>query len=351
MKVAPPLNFQKIWVMSNKSAVTNTLPWIEKYRPATLDDLVSHEDIVGTIKKLIDANRLPHLLFYGPPGTGKTSTVLAIAREMYGLKTQTMVLELNASDARGIDTVRNEIQNFAGTRKLFSSGVKLIILDEADNMTKDAQNALRRVVEKYTSNARFCLICNYASKIIPALQSRCTRFRFAPVKPNLVLNRVSEILAKENVTITEKGLESVLKLGSGDMRKILNILQSAAMANGNKIDEETVFRSTGKPTEADMKLCIKALLEESVKDCFATLKGLQVQRGLALLDILTEIHAHFMCIDIPPKMRIMITKEMSQIEHNLSNSTAETLQLGALVAAFVFARQYLQIACNSMDAS
>ena len=145
--------------------------------------MVAHEDIIiNIITKLIDSENLPHLLLYGPPGTGKTSTIIAAAKRMYGKGYSSMALELNASDhARGIDVVRNQIKEFTGTRQLFPKGVKLIILDEADAMMNDAQNALRRIIEKYTKNARFCLICNCISKIIPALQSRCTQFRFAPL--------------------------------------------------------------------------------------------------------------------------------------------------------------------------
>ena len=167
-------------------------PWVEKYRPSTLDDLVAHKEIIGVLRRLIQADKLPHTLLYGPPGTGKTSTILAAARDMYGANFKAMTLELNASDDRGIDVVRNQIKEFAGTRRLFSRGIKLIILDEADMMTNDAQFALRRVIEKYTSNARFCLICNYANKIIPALQSRCTKFRFAPLAPDQVRGRATQ---------------------------------------------------------------------------------------------------------------------------------------------------------------
>ena len=165
---------------------TAALPWVEKYRPKEMSDLVSHEQIIGTITKLIDAGKLPHLMLYGPPGTGKTSTILACAHKLYGKHFSSMVLELNASDDRGIDVVREQIKEFASTRQMFSSAPKLIVLDEADNMTNPAQFSLRRVIEKFTRNARFCIICNYASKIIPALQSRCTRFRFAPLSKEQV---------------------------------------------------------------------------------------------------------------------------------------------------------------------
>lgn len=219
---------------------TESLPWIEKYRPNTLDDLIAHTEIISTINRLVDANSLPHLLFYGPPGTGKTSTILACARRLYGNNLSSMVLELNASDDRGINVVRNQIKNFAGTRKLFSSGVKLVILDEADALTRTAQFALRRVIEKYVKNTRFCLICNYANKIIPAIQSRCTRFRFAPLEKFQMSGRLKEIANAENVNITDDGMESILNLCEGDMRKMLNILQSCHMAYP-EVNQENVY--------------------------------------------------------------------------------------------------------------
>ena len=175
----------------------DALPWVEKYRPNSLDDLIAHEEIITILNKLIESNKLPHLLFHGPPGTGKTSTIIACAKKMYGPSYSSMTLELNASDDRGIDVVREQIKEFAGTKKLFSTGVKLIILDEADAMTQDAQSALRRVIEKYTSNTRFCMICNYVNKIMPALQSRCTRFRFAPLRPEQITSRLQDICVAE----------------------------------------------------------------------------------------------------------------------------------------------------------
>lgn len=208
---------------------TRNLPWVEKYRPQTLNDLISHQDILSTIQKFISEDRLPHLLLYGPPGTGKTSTILACAKQLYKDKEfGSMVLELNASDDRGIDIVRGPILSFASTRTIFKKGFKLVILDEADAMTQDAQNALRRVIEKFTENTRFCLICNYLSKIIPALQSRCTRFRFGPLTPELMVPRLEHVVGEENVDITEDGMKALITLSSGDMRRALNILQVCA---------------------------------------------------------------------------------------------------------------------------
>lgn len=157
------------------------MPFVEKYRPENLDRIISHVEIVKTIRKFIESKKLPHLLFHGPPGTGKTSCMIAIAKELYGSQYRNMTLELNASDDRGIGVVRDQIKSFCSTQQLMSKGMKLVILDESDSMTGPAQFALRRIVEKYSKTTRFCFICNFVSKIIPALQSRCTRFRFGPL--------------------------------------------------------------------------------------------------------------------------------------------------------------------------
>jgi len=180
-----------------QSAAGQNLPWVEKYRPEGLQDVIAHEDIISTVSRLIDENQLPHLLFYGPPGTGKTSTALACAKKMFGAQYRSMTLELNASDDRGIDVVKDKIKEFASTQKIFSSGIKLIILDEADAMTSAAQAALRRVIEKYTKTTRFFLICNYVSKITMALQSRCTRFRFAPLSEQKISSMIDRVVKAE----------------------------------------------------------------------------------------------------------------------------------------------------------
>ncbi|KAI3371968.1 hypothetical protein L3Q82_006838 [Scortum barcoo] len=165
-------------------------------------------------QRFISEDKLPHLLFYGPPGTGKTSTILACAKQLYKDKEfNSMVLELNASDDRGIDVVRGPVLSFASTRTIFKKGFKLVILDEADAMTQDAQNALRRVIEKFTENTRFCLICNYLSKIIPALQSRCTRFRFGPLSPDQMIPRLEHVVQQERHRLAS-GTDEKIQLSS-----------------------------------------------------------------------------------------------------------------------------------------
>lgn len=367
------------------------LPWVEKYRPQRLEELVAHENIIKIITNLIDSDNLPHLLLYGPPGTGKTSTIVAAAKRMYGpTKYNSMTLELNASDARGINVVRNEIKEFAGTKQLFSKGVKLIILDEADAMTSDAQFALRRVIEKYTKNARFCLICNYVSKIIPALQSRCTRFRFAPLLPEQIQQRLIDIAAKEHVPLTDSGVAAILDLSNGDMRRVLNLLQSTAMSNivtadtptdadadtdaaevdeDSKmdidtpeptaaaiptmipIDENAVYLTSGSPLPKDIDVILTSLLNDTFREALTTISALCTTNGYALVDVLALLTTKLITmkgLDPIPLGRLL--DGMSQVECRLSSGSSsgstdgtEKIQTASLVGIFVETRQSMVV--------
>jgi replication factor C subunit 3/5 len=323
------------------------VPFSEKYRPASLSDVSSHTDIISTITKLLEHDQLPHLLFYGPPGTGKTSTILAMAKHIYGPKIlDAMTLELNASDDRGISIVRNEIQEFASTRTMVSNKFKLIILDECDAMTKDAQMALRRVMERYVKNARFCLICNYVSKIIPALQSRCTRFRFMPLPMEFVKQRIEYVCENENIEykgpVQQEGVNSVIKLGSGDMRRTLNLLQSVAMGHEGALTEKNVYATAGKPMPADVEEIVQSLLNDDLRQAYERIKGLMVKKGIALVDVLYELHELVFRVGMGSSGRIELVQVMSEVEWNLlSGSSREDLQLGALVGGFVRAREHM----------
>ncbi|NWV35625.1 RFC5 factor, partial [Grantiella picta] len=339
---------------------------VEKYRPQALSELVSHRDILSTVQRFISEDRLPHLLLYGPPGTGKTSTILACARQLYREREfGSMVLELNASDDRGIDIVRGPILSFASTRTIFKKGFKLVILDEADAMTQDAQNALRRVIEKFTENTRFCLICNYLSKIIPALQSRCTRFRFGPLTPELMVPRLQHVIQEEGVDVTEDGMKALVTLSSGDMRRALNILQSTFMAFG-KVTEENVYTCTGHPLKSDIANILDWMLNQDFSTAYRKIMELKTLKGLALQDILTEIHlfvhrgghsiqrwmilekpnfslAPAECfllstVDFPPSIRIQLLIKLADIEYRLAAGTSEKIQLSSLIAAFQVTR-------------
>ncbi|NXC59550.1 RFC5 factor, partial [Aleadryas rufinucha] len=339
---------------------------VEKYRPQALSELVSHRDILSTVQRFISEDRLPHLLLYGPPGTGKTSTILACARQLYREREfGSMVLELNASDDRGIDIVRGPILSFASTRTIFKKGFKLVILDEADAMTQDAQNALRRVIEKFTENTRFCLICNYLSKIIPALQSRCTRFRFGPLTPELMVPRLQHVIQEEGVDVTEDGMKALVTLSSGDMRRALNILQSTSMAFG-KVTEENVYTCTGHPLKSDIANILDWMLNQDFSTAYRKIMELKTLKGLALQDILTEIHLFvhrgghrvrlwmilerpnfplaltecflLSTVDFPSSIRIQLLIKLADIEYRLAAGTSEKIQLSSLIAAFQVTR-------------
>ncbi|KAG5986033.1 hypothetical protein E4U43_005725 [Claviceps pusilla] len=340
----------------------DSLPWIEKYRPATLDDVSGHQDILATINKFVDANRLPHLLLYGPPGTGKTSTILALARRIYGANNmRQMVLELNASDDRGIDVVREQIKTFASTKQIFSMGggggsaktdapsFKLIILDEADAMTNTAQMALRRIMEKYTANTRFCIIANYSHKLSPALLSRCTRFRFSPLKEGDIRVLVEKVVEEEHVQIGSEAVDALIKLSKGDMRRALNVLQACHASSTplrakdapkvaesevkrDMITTETIYSCIAAPPPDAMAQIVKTLLETSdVTSCLGTLNALKVTRGLALADMITSLSDELAKLEVSPEVMISWLSGLADIEHRVAGGGSEMVQTGAVV--------------------
>lgn len=312
----------------------SNLPWVEKYRPKSLDDLISHKDIISTIQRFINEDKLPHLMFYGPPGTGKTSTILAVARQLYAPQEfHSMVLELNASDDRGIGIVREQILGFSSTRTIFKSKFKLVILDEADAMTKDAQNALRRIMEKYTENTRFCLICNYLTGIIDAIQSRCTRFRFGPLDSAQMTSRLGDVIEAEKVQVTEDGMGALVRLAKGDMRRSLNILQCTHVGFG-MVSEENVYLTTGNPLRSDIQKMIDWMLNEDFTTAYKNIWDMKSTKGLALGDILTEVHTFVHRIDFPQPVRITLLHKLAEAEYRLAAGTSEKIQLSGLIAAF-----------------
>ncbi|CCD48398.1 hypothetical protein ACHAPC_010897 [Botrytis cinerea] len=336
----------------------DSLPWVEKYRPDTLEDVSGHQDILATINKFVDTNRLPHLLFYGPPGTGKTSTILALARRIYGSKNmRQMVLELNASDDRGIDVVREQIKTFASTKQIFASkssstspgAYKLIILDEADAMTSTAQMALRRVMEKYTANTRFCVIANYTHKLSPALLSRCTRFRFSPLKEADIRVLVDKVIAEENVQINAEATDALVRLSKGDMRRALNVLQACHASSTpihiqgtpkleekdivrDLITETTIYDCIASPHPADISKIMNTILKTTdVKSCLQMINAVKSTQGLALADIITALSEELTKLDVPASVMITWLQGLAEVEYRLSGGGSEVIQTGALV--------------------
>ncbi|TGZ83318.1 P-loop containing nucleoside triphosphate hydrolase protein [Ascodesmis nigricans] len=235
------------------------VPWVEKYRPKSLSDVAAQDHTITVLKRTLQSNNLPHMLFYGPPGTGKTSTVLALAKELYGPELmKSRVLELNASDERGISIVREKVKNFARTAVSTASAsstsqypcppYKIIILDEADSMTQDAQSALRRTMETYSRITRFCLICNYVTRIIDPLASRCSKFRFKPLDVENARERLGEIAEKEGVRMEDGVVDALVRVADGDLRRAITYLQSAA-----KLHNPEKYTGTDEQGDVEME--------------------------------------------------------------------------------------------------
>lgn len=315
--------------------MSETLPWVEKYRPETLDNLAGNEGVVETIRQFIKKRQLPHLLFYGPPGTGKTSTIIAIAKELYGKKYKNMILELNASDDRGIDVVRDQIKMFASTRQMFggpnSELFKLIVLDEADAMTNAAQNALRRIIEKYSQHTRFCILANYTHKLNPALISRCTRFRFSKVDDAAAHKFLETVIANEHVKISPAALDALVKQSNGDMRRNLNVLQACAARCDGEIQPADIFECVGSPDPQDIETMVHSLLTDDWAQCYPLVNKIKQEKGLALADMLSMIAKLMVDVEIPELARGKILAGLAEIEYRLSNGGSEKIQTTGMI--------------------
>eukprot|EP00919_Chromeraceae_sp_WS-2016_P018520 GHVR01043976.1.p1 GENE.GHVR01043976.1~~GHVR01043976.1.p1 ORF type:complete len:268 (+),score=48.66 GHVR01043976.1:767-1570(+) len=260
---------------------------------------------------------------------------------MHGKKYGAMVLELNASDARGIDVVRDQIKTFVASKQLFSHGMKLVILDEADNMTSAAQFALRRIVEQYSPNARFCFICNYVNKIIPALQSRCTKFRFSPLSSEDIRERVQFVSKQEQCVINISGEDALIRVGNGDMRKVLNIMQSVYMAFG-AIDEISVHLTTGIPLRSDIDDILHILCTLDISSSIKALEKIRIDKGYAVIDIVTCLHDKVSTINWPTEAIIILMTRLADTEYRLSLGCSERIQLGSIIGAFIEIRRIIE---------
>jgi replication factor C small subunit len=272
------------------------------------------------------------MLFAGPPGTGKTTAALALARELFGAAWRENLLELNASDERGIEVVRGKIKDFARTRSV-GSDFKIIFLDEADALTKDAQHALRRTMERYTGTCRFILSANYSSKIIEPIQSRCALFRFSPLKDEDIRERLIFIAQREELKITEDGLEAILYVSEGDMRKAINFLQSAA-AYDEEINGDVVYKVVAKARPEDIREILKLALKGKFVDARERLRELIITYGMSGEDVVEQFHREVFRIEIPEKDKIRLAGVIGEYDFRIKEGSNELIQLEALLAQF-----------------
>jgi replication factor C small subunit len=308
--------------------------WAEKYRPKKLKEVINQKHVVSRIEAFLKDKNIPHMLFAGPAGTGKTTLALVIARELYGEYWRQNVLELNASDERGIDVIRHKVKDFARTKAIGDVPFKIIILDEADALTSEAQQALRRTMENYTEVSRFILICNYSSKIIEPIQSRCAVFRFKSLSEKDAKEFIQRIAKNEKLKISSDGIEAILYIAEGDLRKVANLLQACAIT-GEKITKELVFSVAAQAKPED----VKEMLEGALKGDFAKarnkLKEMLFKQGLAGEDIIKEIHRQTFNLDIPEGKKVELIEKIGETEFRISEGGDAQIQLEALLAQFM----------------
>jgi len=311
-------------------------PWVEKYRPRLLDDVVNQEGIIKRLKQFVKDKSMPHLIFAGPAGTGKTTSALAMVKELYGSKKaiNTTFLELNASDARGIDVIRTYIKDFAKAKPPSNISFKILILDEADNMTAPAQQALRRTMEKYTRNCRMILICNYSNKIIPPIQSRCVVFRFSSLSKEDIKSRINFVANKENISVNPNGLNALVEVAKGDCRRAINYLQSCGTISKN-IDQDLVFRVAGEVPQERIREVLEGALRGQLQLSLKLLNDITREYGLSGINIIKNIHREIYDLDVSEDIKIELTKLLAEFEYRLSQGGTEEIQLQALLANIV----------------
>ncbi len=312
------------------------VPWIEKYRPRTLADVIGHEAIVKRLQGFVKTKNLPHLLLAGPAGVGKTACVLAMARELYGENLNSCFLELNASDERGIDVVRGKVKDFARTLPFSDVPFKIILLDEADALTQDAQQALRRTMEQFSSNTRFVLNANYSSRIIEPIQSRCAVFRFPRLNDEEIKRIVERIINAEKLKLDEKALETVVYVADGDARKAINCLQGAS-ALGEKISESDVFKIASRARPKQVVEMVKLALKGRFAEARELLNELMISYGLSGEDVVSQVYREVVSLDIPDEQKVALVEKIGEYDFRLSEGADERIQLEALLAQFVLA--------------
>lgn len=315
--------------------------WAEKYRPRTLDEIVDQKEIVDRLKGFVRAGTMPHCLFAGPPGTGKTTSALCLAHDLFGENFSSSFGELNASDERGINVVRERVKTFARTRTLGKVPFKILVLDEADNMTSDAQQALRRTMERYTETCRFILACNFSSRIIEPIQSRCAPFRFTPLNNEDIGGRLRHIANKEGVELTEDGVDAILAVCQGDLRKAYNTLQAAA-ALERKVDGDAIYTVVGRVHPKEIQEMLLLAFRGNFVEAREMLRKMLLEYGLSSSDIIKQVYSEIFRFNLPERWKATLADMVGEADFRISQGANDEVQFGALLARFALVAEKIK---------
>ncbi|PIZ80712.1 replication factor C small subunit [Candidatus Pacearchaeota archaeon CG_4_10_14_0_2_um_filter_35_33] len=310
--------------------------WTERYRPSTFEGVVGQQEIVKRTKSLVNSLNIPHLLFAGPAGIGKSTLALIIVKELFGPSWKENYLELNASDERGIDVVRQKVKDFARTKALGKVPFKVIFLDEADALTREAQQALRRTMENYTNTCRFIMSCNYSSKIIDPIQSRCVVFRFKLLEKKDVTFVIKKIAEQENLKLSEDAIETLYESSEGDCRKAINLLQATASISPD-INGEMISLIVSKSKPKDIKVVLDYALSGDFVKAKEKLLDVMLTESIAGTDIIKAIQKEIWGLEIEPEIKVKLTEKTGETEFRIVEGSDEFVQLESLLASFVLA--------------
>ncbi len=316
--------------------VDNSEVWTEKYRPRTFEEVVGQDEVVKRVKSLTKSMNIPHLLFAGPAGTGKSTLALIVVHELFGEKWRENYLELNASDERGIDVIRQKVKDFARTKALEDVPFKVIFLDEADALTREAQQALRRTMENYTSTCRFILSCNYSSKIIDPIQSRCVVFRFRLLEKKDIKKRIDLIAENEGLTITPEAFDTLYENSEGDCRRAINLLQATASISPN-ITPELINTIVSRARPSEVKVVLDYALAGDFQSAREKLLDIMLKSSVSGSDVIKAIQKEIWNLPIDDSLKVKLTEKTGEIEFRLVEGSDEFIQLEALLASFVLA--------------
>ena len=316
----------------------NTTIWTEKFRPKKFDELVGQDDIIKKVESMTKSMNIPHMLFAGPAGTGKSTLALIVVKDLFGVHWKENYLELNASDERGIDVVRQKVKDFARTKALGNIPFKIIFLDEADALTKEAQQALRRTMENYTSTCRFIMSCNYSSKIIDPIQSRCVVFRFRLLEKKDIKNIIDKIASNEKLIVSPESFNTLYEASEGDCRRVINLMQATSSISPN-ITPELVSTIISQAKPADIKIVLDYALSGDFHNAREKLLDIMLKESISGQDVIKAIQKEVWNLNIEPELKVRLTEKTGEIEFRMVEGSDEFIQLESLLASFILAGQ------------